>query len=329
MFILEIILKDGQALIIGIVIVIILWGLFDSNNSLKQERFNSYKKSTDLENQIEILKKESINNINEQSLIFQKKEIEHKAFYQNWAYDEFEKFKKREIEKIKEESERLSLEAATVLLQKWKIENEAKIRQDAILRSYSVNLGKITEHLIPFHESFLSQFNPKDARFIGSPIDLIVFDGYSDKKEEINIYIVEIKTGNSKLTDNQKKIRASVLNGNIRWAEINPDKLVIPVLPFKEESTNEIIKKNESQKSDGELFTEDMIFKFKSLENEDMDMKIQRMYDCIENVMKLYTEEKYTFKSAILKSINDFSIVFESNENKIHFIKKLEKFFSP
>lgn len=91
--------------------------------------------------------------------------------------------------------------------------------------SYSVNLGKITEHLIPFHRSFLTQFNPKDARFLGSPIDLIVFDGYADKKSEIVIWLVEVKTGKSKLSDTQKRIRQAVKDGNIRWKEINPDNL--------------------------------------------------------------------------------------------------------
>lgn len=82
-------------------------------------------------------------------------------------------------------------------------------------------MGKITEHLIPFHINF--PFNPKDVRFIGSPIDLIVFDGCSEKKDDIIIYIVEIKTGNSKMTELQKKIKAAVINGKIRWQEINPD----------------------------------------------------------------------------------------------------------
>jgi len=148
--------------------------------------------------------------LKEQYLVFSKKEADLKVSYQNWALSELEKFKNTEISN-----------AAGVMLQRWKIENEAAIRQDAINRSYSVNLGKITEHLIPFHINF--PFNPKDARFIGSPIDMIVFDGHSDKKDDIIIYIVEIKTGNSKLTDIQKKIKEATINGNIRWIEINPD----------------------------------------------------------------------------------------------------------
>lgn len=83
------------------------------------------------------------------------------------------------------------------------------------------------EHFVPFSHPF--PFNPKDARFIGSPIDLIVFDGISDKRDEIYIYIVEVKTGKSKLTSLQKQIKSSVINGKIRWLELNP---VQPVLPL-------------------------------------------------------------------------------------------------
>jgi predicted Holliday junction resolvase-like endonuclease len=152
---------------------------------------------------------------------FNKRELELKINYQNWAIQELEKFKLSELENLKKTIEENAIKAADNLLQEWKVENEIRIRQDAINRSYSVNLGKITEHLLPFHIKF--PFNPKDVRFIGSPIDLIVFDGYADKKEEIEICIIEIKTGNSKLTEIQNKIKTAVLKGNIRWAELNPD----------------------------------------------------------------------------------------------------------
>lgn len=75
--------------------------------------------------------------------------------------------------------------------------------------------------MVPFHKTF--PFNPKDARFIGSPIDMIVFDGHSEKQDEITIWIVEVKTGNSRLTEGQQKIKTAVKNAQIRWFEINPD----------------------------------------------------------------------------------------------------------
>jgi predicted Holliday junction resolvase-like endonuclease len=197
----EIILTNGWIIFLSIIIVLIILGLYNTSKELATTK----------------------NKVINQELEFKKKEAELKFSFQQWAIDEFEKFKANEINSIKREADQYALNAAQVVLQQWKIENEAKIRQDAINRSYSVNLGKITEHLVPFSSSFLSQFNPKDARFIGSPIDLIVFDGCSDKREDIVTYFVEIKTGNSRLTEIQKKIKASILRGDVRWAEINPD----------------------------------------------------------------------------------------------------------
>lgn len=157
----------------------------------------------------------------EAKIMADKVRAELKVTYQEWAIAEFEKFKQTELLSIKIAFEEQYKQASMVLLQKWKIEEEAKIRQDAINRSYAVNLGKITEHLVPFHIKF--PFNPKDVRFIGSPIDMIVFDGHSEQKDKIVIWIVEVKTGNSRLTDGQQRIKKAVLNAEIRWYEINPD----------------------------------------------------------------------------------------------------------
>lgn len=180
--------------------------------------------------------------LHDNEILGKQKDAEQKHFYQQWALTELEKFKQTEIQKVEKAAETRYREAAILLLHKWKIEEEAKIRQDAINRSYSVNLGKITEHLVPFHASFLSQFNPKDARFIGSPIDLIVFDGSADKKENLIIYFVEVKTGNSKLSAIQQKVRDAVVNGQIRWAEINPDSS--PIIDIK---ANKLEGNNPSQ----------------------------------------------------------------------------------
>ena len=73
---------------------------------------------------------------------------------------------------------------------------------------------------MPFSYLF-EQFNPKDARFIGSPIDLIVFDGICDKKDLVDIYFVEIKTGTSALSQTQKKIRDAIANHRVHWLPIN------------------------------------------------------------------------------------------------------------
>ena len=52
-------------------------------------------------------------------------------------------------------------------------------------------MGQVTEHLIPYFSDF--RYNPKDVRFIGTPIDFVVFDGMSDGDIK-RIVFVEIKT---------------------------------------------------------------------------------------------------------------------------------------
>ena len=98
---------------------------------------------------------------------------------------------------------------------------EKKIREDAIAKSKSVIRGQATEHLIPFFATSFP-FNPKEARFIGSPIDLIIFHGIDDPDagDNVAIYFVEIKTGSSALSKREKLIKQAVQAGRVHWEEI-------------------------------------------------------------------------------------------------------------
>lgn len=138
---------------------------------------------------------------------------------QEMALIQVEKWKIAELEGYKKIADDYAQDTAKILLQRWLIDNEDRIRKDAANRSVRVVMGKVTEHLIPFSEAF-SQFNPKDARFIGSPIDLIVFDGVEDKKDEVTIFFLEIKTGNSALSPKQRKIMEAVKSKRIEWLRL-------------------------------------------------------------------------------------------------------------
>lgn len=102
-------------------------------------------------------------------------------------------------------------------LEQWKMSSETAIRQDAITRSHAVNLGKISEHLMPYMSIF--PYNSKDARFIGSPIDLLVFHGADDGNVE-EIIFLEVKSGSSSLSPRQKQIKAAILEGKVSWREL-------------------------------------------------------------------------------------------------------------
>jgi predicted Holliday junction resolvase-like endonuclease len=251
--------------------------------------------------------------INEQTLIYGKKEAELKVSYQTWAIEQFDKFKKTELEKIEEIYKINAIKMANVKLQEWKIKSEAEIRKDAINRSYAVNLGKITEHLVPFHQVFLSRFNPKDARFIGSPIDLIVFDGYADKKDDLSIYFVEIKTGNSKLTDIQKKVKSAVVEGRVRWAEINPDnedKIIdIRTSEYDDAINNNLVEiSNELQPNLFSLNNYDEILNIFSKHIKEGNSQNQSLkLTCQELGLNLSNEEWETFKKTFLRRYNSLT----------------------
>jgi len=100
---------------------------------------------------------------------------------------------------------------------KWHAEME-QARKSAVTQSRAVLGGKFTEQMVPYFPDF--KYDPTEVRFIGSPIDLIVFPGLAAGDPE-EIVILEIKTGkNPQLTPAQKKIRQLVEEGMVRWEEI-------------------------------------------------------------------------------------------------------------
>ena len=88
-------------------------------------------------------------------------------------------------------------------------------RKAAITQSRAVLGGKFTEQMVPYLPDF--RYDPTEARFIGTPIDLIIFPGLACGDPE-EIVIMEIKTGrNSSLTPQQRKIRQLIEDGMVRW----------------------------------------------------------------------------------------------------------------
>ena len=102
--------------------------------------------------------------------------------------------------------------------QKWQSEME-QARKSAITQSRAVLGGKFTEQMVPFFPDF--KYDPTEVRFIGSPIDMIVFPGLA-KGDPEEIVILEVKTGKStQLTPHQRKIKQLILDGMVRWDEIH------------------------------------------------------------------------------------------------------------
>jgi predicted Holliday junction resolvase-like endonuclease len=77
---------------------------------------------------------------------------------------------------------------------------------------------------VPYLPTFT--FNPKDARFIGSPIDILVFDGM-DEGELRELVFIEVKTGpTATLSKRERQIREAVSAGRVTWREVRVERVV-------------------------------------------------------------------------------------------------------
>jgi predicted Holliday junction resolvase-like endonuclease len=89
-------------------------------------------------------------------------------------------------------------------------------RKDAIMKSRAVLGGQFSEQLAPFLPDF--KYSPTECRFIGKPIDFICFKGL-DEKNTSEIIFVEVKSGNSKLSTQEKNLKEAIKNKKVSWEE--------------------------------------------------------------------------------------------------------------
>jgi predicted Holliday junction resolvase-like endonuclease len=79
------------------------------------------------------------------------------------------------------------------------------------LRSGAVKHGRTMEHMIPFSKSY--PYDPRGFRFIGDPVDGVQFN-------DDGIVFVEFKTGKSRLSPGQEKIKENVKNKKVEFTTI-------------------------------------------------------------------------------------------------------------
>ena len=95
--------------------------------------------------------------------------------------------------------------------------DKKNLRKDAVKRSKAVINGQVAEQIAPFLPDFPA--NPSDARFIGKPVDFIVFSGLSENEKIDEILFVEVKTGKSLLSEREKEVKKAIEKGNVRYVE--------------------------------------------------------------------------------------------------------------
>lgn len=113
----------------------------------------------------------------------------------------------REQIKLIDEYEQLIIDTA----------KEGKRKAAASLkRSKEVRIGLAEENMLMYHEDF--NYDGGDFRALGSPIDGMIFVG-SVQDEVTEIVLMEVKTGNSRLSKKQKQIKDLVKAGKVRFEE--------------------------------------------------------------------------------------------------------------
>lgn len=95
--------------------------------------------------------------------------------------------------------------------------DKKKLRKDAVKRSKAVINGQVAEQMAPFLPDFPA--NPSDARFIGKPVDFIVFSGLSENEKIDEILFVEVKTGKSLLSEREKEVKKAIEQRKVRYVE--------------------------------------------------------------------------------------------------------------
>jgi len=129
---------------------------------------------------------------------------------------------------VLEESENiLSHEVAKLSITLDEITAEAK-HQKGRAQSAHTAKGQLVEKWAPFvdHPELDPNWRPEDWAFLGNPIDYMVFDWrrkVEENLEEGKVYILEVKSAESRLSTKQRRIRDLVKAGKVEWREIRLD----------------------------------------------------------------------------------------------------------
>ena len=93
--------------------------------------------------------------------------------------------------------------------------------------SRAVLKGKMAEQFAPILPEF--RYLPSNAKFLGDPVDYVVFDGYTDFRdgdgtaEDIEVILLDIKSGGARLSKGQQAIAQAVQAGRVRFETLRID----------------------------------------------------------------------------------------------------------
>ncbi|MBT4325829.1 MAG: hypothetical protein HOD60_02820 [Candidatus Nitrosopelagicus sp.] len=150
------------------------------------------------------------------------------------------------------------IQEINLAIEKERIEQQEKFRTTIIKERSNANessrhtlKGKIGEQMSPLFPEFYSKYQPSDARFLGSPIDYIIFKHMSeyDSKTKavdvpIDVVLVEVKSAKKTgLTEKEKAVRIAVEEGRVSFDVVRQN-----LEPEKKLTQEERHEKKELQK---------------------------------------------------------------------------------
>jgi predicted Holliday junction resolvase-like endonuclease len=101
----------------------------------------------------------------------------------------------------------------------WKSRKIEEIVKTRLKQSRAVLGGLVSEQIAPLLPGF--PFDPGDCRFVGKPVDFIVFKGMNGKAIT-EVVFLEVKSGSSRvLSDQEKRLREAVQSGRVSWAQFD------------------------------------------------------------------------------------------------------------
>lgn len=83
----------------------------------------------------------------------------------------------------------------------------------SLKKSSEIRTGHIVEHMAPLLLEALGKYKARNLKWFGQPVDYIAY-------EDDGIYFIEVKSGKSSLSYNQKKFKNLVLNKKVYWDEV-------------------------------------------------------------------------------------------------------------
>lgn len=106
-----------------------------------------------------------------------------------------------------------------IILGEWQTSHEIDIRREAIAANSKQITDDIRSETSLLKDNF--SFNPRDIKFIGKFIDLVVFDGAADESD-VSIYFISIVKANNPSTHQHKnRVKEAICKMNYNWKEIN------------------------------------------------------------------------------------------------------------